>query len=132
MLVGILREVNSIPSLQLNFDITRVDPDPISQSFVHAVREIIVSSRVWTDEVEASYMLLVKLILHTVQKLAATGALLPTGGGGSPGASNTETETDEDGGDDDPEDDLDGDDDAGAGNASPVSRRAASGSGEER
>ncbi len=47
----------------MNFDLTRLDPDPISLHFVNSVKEIIVSSRLWTDEVEASYILLVKYVL---------------------------------------------------------------------
>ncbi len=45
---------------QLNFDLTRLDPDPIAHHFVSAVRDIIVSSRAWNEEVEASYILLIK------------------------------------------------------------------------
>ncbi len=108
--VRMLRKVGRKHFRKLNFDLTRLDPDPISLHFVNSVREIIVSSRLWTEEVEASYVLLVRLILFTVQKLSAAGAFITAG---SPGgtSSNTETETEDDDDDDFDDDDFDDEDD---------------------
>jgi len=55
----------------LNFDLSRLEPDPIAAHFVAAAREIASGTRVWSEEVEASYALLVRMVLTTVQKLAA-------------------------------------------------------------
>lgn len=68
--VKLLRKCNRKHFRKLNFDITKIDPDPLARHFCNSVRDIILFSNLWNQEMEISYSNLIKMIIAAMQKLS--------------------------------------------------------------